>query len=130
MVLNSFYQLDTKYFNLSGKFEWLIHYLLLWMILCFRNPWNVNFVQIVTFFLILTFKITTTKFEMGLNTYYHVDTRHFHLSGKFEWLIHYLLLVLNDFVFFNPLRCQFCTNCDIFSDFNIKHNNERSLKSS
>ena len=36
-------------------------------------------------------------FEMGLNTFYHVDTRYFHLSGKFEWLIYYFLLVMNDF---------------------------------
>ena len=62
---------------------------------------------------------------MGLNTFYHVDTRYFHLSGKFEWLIHYLLLVINDFVFLNPR--QFCTNCGIFSDLKIKNNSERSL---
>ena len=65
---------------------------------------------------------------MGLNTFYHVDTRYFHLSGKFEWLIDYLLLVLNDAVILNPWKCQFCTNCDIFSDFNIKTENEKSLK--
>ena len=65
---------------------------------------------------------------MVLNSFYQLDTRYFHLSGKFEWLIHYLLLVLNDFVFLNPLKCQFCTNGDIFSDFNIKNNNKRSLK--
>ena len=65
---------------------------------------------------------------MGLNTFYHVDTRYFHLSGKFEWLIHYLLLVLNDFVFLNPLKCQFCTICDIFLAFNMKNDNEISLK--
>ena len=65
---------------------------------------------------------------MGLNSFHHVGTRYFHLSGEFEWLIHYLLLVLNDFVFLNPLNCQFCTNCGIFSDFNIKNNNKRSLK--
>ena len=65
---------------------------------------------------------------MVLNSFYQLDTRYFHLSGKFEWLIHYLLLVLNDFVFLNPLKYQFCTNCDIFSDFNIKTDNERSLK--
>ena len=65
---------------------------------------------------------------MGLNTFYHVDTRYFHLPGKFEWLTYYLLLVLNDFVFLNPLKSQFCANCDIFSGFNIKTENENSLK--
>ena len=65
---------------------------------------------------------------MVLNSFYQLDKRYFHLSGKFEWLIHYLFLVMNDFVFLNPLKCQFCTNCGIFSDFNIKNNNERSLK--
>ena len=65
---------------------------------------------------------------MVLNSFYQLDTRYFHLSGKFEWLIHYLLLVLNDFVFLNPLKCQFYTNGDMFSDFNIKNNNKRSLK--
>ena len=65
---------------------------------------------------------------MGLNTFYHVDTRYFHLSGKFEWIIHYLLLAMNGFVFLNALKCQFCRNCDIFSDFNIKTDNEKSLK--
>ena len=65
---------------------------------------------------------------MGLNTFYHVDTRYFHLSGKFEWLIHYLLLVMNDFVFLNPLKCQFCTICDIFLAFNMKNDNKISLK--
>ena len=67
-------------------------------------------------------------FEMGLNTFYHVDTRYFHLSGKFEWIIHYLLLALNDFVFLNPLKCQFCTNCDIFLAFNMKNDNKIGLK--
>ena len=65
---------------------------------------------------------------MGLNTFYHLDTRYFYLSGKFEWLIHYLLLVMNDFVFLNPLKCQFCTICDIFLAFNMKNDNEISLK--
>ena len=65
---------------------------------------------------------------MVLNSFYQLDTRYFHLSGKFEWLIHYLLLVMNDFLLLNPLKCQFCTNGDIFSDFNIKNNNERCLK--
>ena len=65
---------------------------------------------------------------MGLNTFYHVDTRYFHLSGKFEWFIHYLLLVMNDFVFFNPLKCQFCTICDIFLAFIMKNDNEISFK--
>ena len=65
---------------------------------------------------------------MDLNTFYHVDTKYFHLSGKFEWLIHYILLVLNDFVFLNAVKCQFCANCDIFSDFVIKTDNEKSLK--
>ena len=64
---------------------------------------------------------------MGLSTFYHVDTRYFQLSGKFEWLIHYLLVVLNDFVFLNPLECEFCTNGDIFCDFSIKNNNKKSL---
>ena len=65
---------------------------------------------------------------MGLNTFYHVDTKYFYLSGKFEWLIRYLLLVMNDLVFLNPLKYQFCTICDIFLAFNIKNNNEISLK--
>ena len=65
---------------------------------------------------------------MVLNSFYQLDTRYFHLSGKFEWLIHYLLLVLNDFVFLNPLKCQFCTICDIFLAFNMKNDNKISLK--
>ena len=65
---------------------------------------------------------------MVLNSFCQLDTRYFHLSGKFEWIIHYLLLAMNDFVFLNPLKCQFCTNGDILSDFNVKNNNERSLK--
>ena len=65
---------------------------------------------------------------MGLNTFYHVDTRYFHLSGKCEWFIHYLLLVMNDFVFFNPLKCQFCTICDIFLAFIMENDNEISFK--
>ena len=65
---------------------------------------------------------------MGLSTFYHVDTRYFNLSGKFEWLIHYLFVVLNDFVFLILLKCQFCTNGDIALDFNRKNNNKRSLK--
>ena len=65
---------------------------------------------------------------MVLNYFYQLDTRYFHLSSKFEWLIHYLLPVMNDFLFLNPLKCQVCKNCDIFSNFNIKNNNERSLK--
>ena len=65
---------------------------------------------------------------MGLNSFYQLDTRYFHLSGKFQWLIHYLLLVLNDFVFLNPLKCQFCTICDIFLAFNMKNDNKISLK--
>ena len=65
---------------------------------------------------------------MCLKTFYHVDKRYFHLSGKFVWLIHNLLLVMNDFVFLNPLKCQFCTNCDIFVGFNMKNENEISLK--
>ena len=67
-------------------------------------------------------------FEMALNSFYQLDTRYFHLSGKFERLIHYLLLVLNHFVFLMLLKCQFFTNGDIFFDFNIKTNNEKSLK--
>ena len=67
-------------------------------------------------------------FEMDLNTFHHVDTRYFHLPGKFEWLTYYLLLVLNNFVFLNPLKCQFCTNCDILFDFNIKTDDEKGLK--
>ena len=65
---------------------------------------------------------------MGLSSFYHVDTRYFHLCSKFEWLIHYLLLVLNDFVFLMVLKFQFFTNGDIFFYFNIKSNNEKSLK--
>ena len=67
-------------------------------------------------------------FEMGLKVFYHVDARYFHLSGEFEWLIHYLLLLMNDLVFLNPWKCQFCRNSDIFCDFNRKNNNERTLK--
>ena len=66
--------------------------------------------------------------EITLKTFYHVDTDDTHLFGKFEWLIHYLLLVKNDFVFLNPLKCQFCTNCDILLAFNMKNDNEISLK--
>ena len=65
---------------------------------------------------------------MVLTSFFPLDKRYFHLSGKFEWLIHYLLLVMNDFLLLNPLKCQFCTNGVIFSDFNIKNNNERCLK--
>ena len=65
---------------------------------------------------------------MALNSFYQLDTRYFHLSSKFEWLIHHLLLVLHDFVFLNPLECQLRTNCEIFSDFDIKNNNKRTLK--
>ena len=65
---------------------------------------------------------------MALSTFYHVDTNYFHLYGKFEWLNHYLLLVLNDFVFLVLLKCQLSTNGDIILDFNIKNNNKRSLK--
>ena len=65
---------------------------------------------------------------MVLNSFHQLDTRYFHLAGKFEWLIHYLLLVMKDFLLLNPLKCQVCTNCDNFSDFNIKNNHERSLK--
>ena len=61
---------------------------------------------------------------MGLSTFYHVDTSYFHLSGKFEWLIPYLLLVLNDFVFLILLKCEFCKNGDIVLDFNRKNNNK------
>ena len=67
-------------------------------------------------------------FEMGLNSFYQLDRRDFHLSGKFEWLIHYLLLFLNDFLFLNPLKCQFCINGDISTDFSIKNKNKRCLK--
>ena len=65
---------------------------------------------------------------MGLNSFYQLDTRYFHLSGKFQWLIHYLLLVMNDLVFLIPLKCQFCTICDIFLAFNMKNDNKISLK--
>ena len=66
---------------------------------------------------------------MVLNSFYQLDTRYFHLCGKFEWLIHYLLLVMNDLVFLIPLKCQFCTICDIFGiGFNIKNDNKTSLK--
>ena len=65
---------------------------------------------------------------MVLNYFYQLDTRYFHLSDKFEWFIHYLLLVMDDFESLNPLKCQFCTNGDTFSNFNIKNNNERSFK--
>ena len=65
---------------------------------------------------------------MVLNSFYQLDTRYFHLSGKFEWLIHYLLLVMNDLVFLIPLKCQFCTICDIFLAFNMKNDNKISLK--
>ena len=51
---------------------------------------------------------------MDLDTFYHVDARYFNLSGKFELLIHYLLHVMNDFVFLNPSKYQFCTICDNF----------------
>ena len=63
-------------------------------------------------------------FEMGLNCFFQLDTRYFHLYGKFESLIHYLLLVLNDFVFLKRLECQFCKNGDILSDFSKKNNNK------
>ena len=65
---------------------------------------------------------------MGLNTFYHVDTKYFDLSGKFEWLIHYLLFVMNHFVFLNPLKCQFCTICDTFLAFKMKNENEISFR--
>ena len=65
---------------------------------------------------------------MGLKTFSHVDKRYFHLSGKFEWLIHCLLFVMNDFVLWNPFKCQFCTNCDILSGYNQKNDNGISLK--
>ena len=51
-----------------------------------------------------------------------------YLVSKFEWLIHYLFLVFNDFVFLNPLKCQFCTICDIFLAFNMKNDNKISFK--
>ena len=57
---------------------------------------------------------------MVLNSFYQLGTRYFYLSGKFEWLIDYLLFVMNAFLFLNPLKCQVCTNCAIFSDFNVK----------
>ena len=69
-----------------------------------------------------------SEISLKLNSFYQLDTRYFHLSGKFEWLIHYLLLVMNDFVFLNPLKCQFCTICDIFLAFNMENNNEIALK--
>ena len=65
---------------------------------------------------------------MVWNSFYQLNKRYFHLSEKFEWLIHYLLLVVNEFLFLNPFKCQACTNCAIFCDFNIKSNNTRSLK--
>ena len=67
-------------------------------------------------------------FEMGLKSFYQLDTTYFHLSSKFAWLIHYLLLGLNDFVYLNPLKCQFCTNFNHVCDFNIQNNNKRTLK--
>ena len=33
---------------------------------------------------------------------------------------------MNDFVFLNPLKCQFCTICDIFLAFNMKNDNKIS----
>ena len=65
---------------------------------------------------------------MGLNIFYHLDRTYFHLSGKFDWLIHYLLLVMNHFVFLNTGKCQFCKICETFLVFNIKNDNEISLK--
>ena len=65
---------------------------------------------------------------MNCKKFCHVDTRCFQLSGKFEWLIHYLFFVMNGFVFLNPLKCQFCTNRDTFLAGNTKSANERSFK--
>ena len=67
---------------------------------------------------------------MGLKTFSHVDKRYFHLFGKFECLIHYLLLVMNDFVFLNSLKCHFFPTCEIFLAFNMNNDNEISLKCS
>ena len=67
-------------------------------------------------------------FEMALNSFHQLDKRYFHLSSKFEWLIDYLLLILNHFVFLMLLKCQFFKNGHIFFDFNIKTKNENSFK--
>ena len=66
--------------------------------------------------------------EMDLNTFYQLYRRYFDLSGKFQWLIQQLLLVINDFRFLNLLKYQVYTNFDIFSYFSIKNNTERSWK--
>ena len=65
---------------------------------------------------------------MVLTSIYQFNTRYIQLSGKFEWLIQYLLLGVNDFLFPNPLKCHVCGNCDIFSDWDIKNNTEKNWK--
>ena len=120
MGLKTFYHVDRRYFHYFGKFEWLIHYLLLLMNdFVFLNPLKCQFRTNSTFFVILTQKTRTKKVGNGLK---------YILSVKFEWLIQYLLLVINEFLFLNLLKCQVCTNCDIFSDCNIKNNTEKSWK--
>ena len=45
---------------------------------------------------------------MSSNSFYQIDTRYFHLSDKFEWLLHYFLHFIFDYFGFEPpLKSQF-----------------------
>ena len=50
MVSNSFYQIHTRYFHLSDKFEWLFHYFLHFIFdyFGFQPPWKANFDRVAS----------------------------------------------------------------------------------
>ena len=77
------------------------------MIFCFWTCWNVKISYKFRHFLRFEHKKSEQNdLNMLLNTFYYIDIWYSYISGKFHWLILYILLVMNDFVFLNLLKYQ------------------------
>ena len=77
------------------------------MIFCFWTCWNVKISYKFRHFLRFEHqKLEQNDLNMLLNTSYYIDIWYSYISGKFHWLILYILLVMNDFVFLNLLKYQ------------------------
>ena len=65
-------------------------------------------------------KLEQNDLNMLLNTSYYIDIWYSYISGKFQWLIHLFLQVMNDLVFLTPLEMSTLHKFQNFSAFNMK----------